>query len=166
MTQKAKNYAQALYELHVDAESVKTAETILKEVPEVGESLTNPTIAFHVKEKIIDRIFPEGIRNFIKVVCRNQKSGLLLEMFEAYREIERKANEGLEAVLFYVTAPTVEQQEKMKTFLRRKFHVKEVALSLKEEKSLIGGFILQAGGREFDWSFRGRFRALSRALQH
>ena len=87
-------------------------------------------------------------------------------MFEAYREIERKANEGLEAVLFYVTAPTVEQQEKMKTFLRRKFHVKEVALSLKEEKSLIGGFILQAGGREFDWSFRGRFRALSRALQH
>ena len=129
MTQTAKNYAQALYELHVDAESVKTAETILKEVPEVGESLTNPTIAFHVKEKIIDRIFPEGIRNFIKVVCRNQKSGLLLEMFEAYREIERKANEGLEAVLFYVTAPTVEQQEKMKTFLRRKFHVKEVALS-------------------------------------
>ena len=52
MTQTAKNYAQALYELHVDAESVKTAETILKEVPEVGESLTNPTIAFHVKEKI------------------------------------------------------------------------------------------------------------------
>ena len=60
MTQTAKNYAQALYELHVDAESVKTAETILKEVPEVGESLTNPTIAFHVKEKIIDRIFRKG----------------------------------------------------------------------------------------------------------
>lgn len=166
MTQTAKNYAQALYELHVDAESVKTAETILKEVPEVGESLTNPTIAFHVKEKIIDRIFPEGIRNFIKVVCRNQKSEMLQEMFEAYRQIEREANKGLEAVLLYVTAPTVEQQEKMKAFLRQKFHVKEVTLSLKEEKSLIGGFILQAGGREFDWSFKGRFQALSHALQH
>ena len=96
-----------------------------------------------------------------------QKSeiGMLLEMFEAYREIERKANEALRPFVL-CDGSDVEQQEKMKTFLRRKFHVKEVALSLKEEKSLIGGFILQAGGREFDWSFRGRFRALSRALQH
>ena len=100
MTQTAKNYAQALYELHVDAESVKTAETILKEVPEVGESLTNPTIAFHVKEKIIDRIFPEGIRNFIKVVCRNQKSGLLLEMFEAYRKLKEKQTRALRPSCF------------------------------------------------------------------
>lgn len=38
MTQTAKNYAQALFELHVDAESVKTTEEILKTVPE-GEAL-------------------------------------------------------------------------------------------------------------------------------
>ena len=50
MTQTAKNYAQALFELHVDAESVKTTEEILKTVPEVGRSLTNPTISFRVKE--------------------------------------------------------------------------------------------------------------------
>ena len=53
MTQTAKNYAQALFELHVDAESVKTTEEILKTVPEVGRSLTNPTISFRVKEQII-----------------------------------------------------------------------------------------------------------------
>ena len=39
MTQTAKNYAQALFELHVDAESVKTTEEILKTVPEVGRRL-------------------------------------------------------------------------------------------------------------------------------
>lgn len=166
MTQTARNYAQALYELQVDAESVIKAESILKDVPEVGECLGNPTIAFPVKEQIAGRIFPEDIRNFIKVVCRNQKSDMLLEMFEAYHEIERKAKQSLPAVLLYVTAPTKEQQEKMKSFLCRKFHVKEVTLSLKEDPSLVGGFILRAGGREFDWSFRGRFQALSRALQH
>ena len=33
MTQTAKNYAQALFELHVDAESVKTTEEIFKDSP-------------------------------------------------------------------------------------------------------------------------------------
>lgn len=166
MTQTAKNYAQALYELYVDAESVNMTEEILKEIREVGESLANPTISIGVKEKLIDRIFPEKIRNFLKVVCRNQRSDMLPEIFKAYHDIERNEKQGLKATLFYVTAPTKEQQEKMKDFLRQKFHVKEIELSLKEKKSLIGGFVLQAGGREFDWSFKGRFQALSYALQH
>ena len=62
--------------------------------------------------------------------------------------------------------PTKEQQEKIRQFLCQKFHVKEAVLSLTKDESLIGGFILRAGGREFDWSFRGRFQALSRVLQH
>lgn len=166
MTQTAKNYAQALFELHVDAESVKKTEEILKTVPEVGRSLTNPTISFRVKEQIIGRIFPGEMRNFIKVVCRNQKADMLEEIFQAYREIERKQSKALEATLLYVTAPTKEQQEKIRQFLCQKFHVKEAVLSLTKDESLIGGFILRAGGREFDWSFRGRFQALSRVLQH
>lgn len=166
MTQTAKNYAQALFELHVDAESVKTTEEILKTVPEVGRSLTNPTISFRVKEQIIGRIFPGEMRNFIKVVCRNQKADMLEEIFQAYREIERKQSKALEATLLYVTAPTKEQQEKIGQFLCQKFHVKEAVLSLTKDESLIGGFILRAGGREFDWSHKGRFQALSRVLQH
>ena len=164
MTQTAKNYAQALFELHVDAESVKTTEEILKTVPEVGRSLTNPTIP--IREQIIGRIFPDGTRNFIKVVCRNQKADMLEEIFQAYREIERKQSKTLEATLLYVTAPTKEQQEKIRQFLCQKFHVKEAVLSLTKDESLIGGFILRAGGREFDWSHKGRFQALSRVLQH
>ena len=116
MTQTAKNYAQALFELHVDAESVKTTEEILKTVPEVGRSLTNPTISFRVKEQIIGRIFPGEMRNFIKVVCRNQKADMLEEIFQAYREIERKQSKALEATLLYVTAPTKEQQEKLASY--------------------------------------------------
>ena len=33
-----------------------------------------------------------------------------------------------------------------------------------EDKSLIGGFILQAGGKEYDWSLRGRCRRLEQKL--
>lgn len=166
MTQTAKNYAKALYELNVDAESIKKTEAILKEVKEVGESLINPVISFRAKEKIINRVFPKETANFLKVVCKNQKADILKDIFQAYHEIARKANHILKARLLYVTAPTEEQQEKMKAFLCRTYHVNGAELSLKEDKSLIGGFILQAENREFDWSLRGRFQSLSQVLKH
>lgn len=166
MTQTARNYAQALYELNVDAESINETEEILKKVKEVGQTLSNPTVSFHAKENIIDRIFPVEMRNFLKVSCKNQKSDMLGEIFEAYREIVRRSNEILKATLYYVTMPTEEQQEKIKGFLCKKFGVKGAELSFKEDKSLMGGFILRAGGREFDWSIQGRFRSLAQVLKY
>lgn len=166
MTQTARNYAKALYELNVDAESIKTTEDILEEVKELRESLANPIVSFRVKEKIIDRVFPKGTANFLKVVCRNQKADILLDIFVAYHDAKRKARGVLRANLIYVTAPTKEQEEKIKAFLCKTYHVKSAELSMKEDKSLIGGFILQAENREFDWSLRGRFQSLSQALKH
>ena len=56
------------------------------------------------------------------------------------------------------------QKEKMEDFLRREFGAKEVILTLREDKSLIGGFILSAGDKEFDWSLRGRYNNLRQKL--
>ena len=95
-----------------------------------------------------------------------QKADILLDIFEAYHDAERKARGVLRANLIYVTAPTREQEEKIKAFLCKTYHVKSAELSMKEDKSLIGGFILQAENREFDWSLRGRFQSLSQALKH
>ena len=37
-------------------------------------------------------------------------------------------------------------------------------IDMKEDKNLIGGFILNAGGEEYDYSFRGRFNKLEQQL--
>ena len=52
----------------------------------------------------------------------------------------------------------------MEDFLRREFGAQEVILTLREDKSLIGGFILSAGDKEFDWSLRGRYNNLRQKL--
>ena len=54
--------------------------------------------------------------------------------------------------------------QEMEDFLRREFGAKEVILTLREDKSLIGGFILSAGDKEFDWSLRGRYNNLRQKL--
>ena len=70
----------------------------------------------------------------------------------------------LKAELLYVTRPAEEQENKMKEFLRSQFSAREVELTLTEDKSLVGGFVLRAGDREYDWSLIGRYKKLKQKL--
>ena len=164
MTQTAINYAEVLYELSVPEESIEKTEQIVQQVPQVGAALSSPVIALSAKEKIIDRIFPAEMRNYLKVLCKYQKADRMEEIFEAYREYKRRQNQILKATLWYVTLPREEQTEEIRSFLQKKFHCREVAFELKQKKDLIGGFLLQAGNQEYDWSLAGRFRQLEQKL--
>lgn len=58
----------------------------------------------------------------------------------------------MRATLEYVTPPTEEQKVRIIEFIRKKTGYKEVELNLKENKELIGGFILHAGNLRYDRS--------------
>ena len=164
MTTAAVNYAEVLYELSVPQSSVEEAKELMRKAPEFLEALKNPLISFKEKERVIDRLLPEEVRNFVKTVCRHHKAGILKEILDEYEELCRKQQRILTAVLRYVTPPKEEQLENIRGFLCREFHAQKADIRLIEDKSLIGGFILQAGGMEYDWSLRGRYRKLEQKL--
>lgn len=164
MTQISINYGRTLYELSVPKESVIKAENILKRTPQLMQVLESPIVPLEKKEKVISRIFPKELESFLCVVCKYHHAGLLLEMFQAYQECYNEQNKILTAALYYVDMPSHEQAEGMKTFLKNKFHTEDVALELKEDKSLVGGFILRAKDQEFDYSLKGRINALQQKL--
>lgn len=72
----------------------------------------------------------------------------------------------LNAVLTYVTAPTVGQLEGIKSFLREKYGAEEIQITEKQDPSLGGGFKLLAGTDEYDWSTKERVRQLEEKLYH
>ena len=109
-------------------------------------------------------MIPDEMKNFIKVACRHRNIGLLNEIFENYEEICRRHKNILHAVMRYVTPPKDEQLKGIKAFLCREFQAEQAEIEMIEDKSLIGGFVLQADGREFDWSMRGRYRMLQQKL--
>lgn len=164
MTETTTNYAEVLYELGVSDKAVAETEDIFKNVSEVKKVLENPVIPFEKKERVIDRIFAGEMQSFLKVVCRHHRIDRIEEIIHAYQEYSRKQKRILEAVLYYVTEPGEEQKAGIRKFLAGEFSVDEVKLILIEKKDLIGGFVLQAGGREFDWSLLGRYRNLKQKL--
>ena len=75
MTQAANNYGQVLYELKVPKEMVEEAEVLFREVPQLKEALVSPVVKKSEKNRVIDRVFPAELRNFLKVLCGHQDMG-------------------------------------------------------------------------------------------
>ena len=156
MTETSINYAKALYGLSVPGEAICETGRIFKNTPEIGKMLENPLVSLKENE--------QGMKRFLKVTCKYQKIDRIGEILEAYDAYSREQKGILKAELLYVTRPAEEQENKMKEFLRSQFSAREVELTLTEDKSLVGGFVLRAGDREYDWSLIGRYKKLKQKL--
>ncbi len=68
----------------------------------------------------------------------------------------------LEARLKFVMPPSSAQEDRFKEFIASEYHVnkEDVALELIRDTDVLGGFILYVGEDEYDWSLKGRARAI------
>lgn len=164
MAQIADRYAKTLYELSVAPELIESTAQILASVPEVLKVLASPLTSINKKEAVIERIFPKQMTAFLKIVCKKGRAIFLPEIFEAYKAYAASLDKQMTAELFYVTPPTEAQLEGMKSFLKKKYKMSDVTVEMKEDKSLLGGFLLSAAGEEYDYSLRGRFAKLEQQL--
>ncbi|MDD2979746.1 MAG: ATP synthase F1 subunit delta [Hespellia sp.] len=158
------NYGRVLYELEISEESIRESYLILQGTPQLTEALNNPVVSRKEKCRIIDRIFPADICNFLKMACDHREIGRILDIFQAY-ELYAEGKKGIvRAYLTYVTAPDERQQEGIQSFVKREFGAKEVKLLGVRDDALIGGFILRVGSQEYDWSTKGKLQRLEREL--
>ena len=164
MTVTAVNYAKTLYELSVPQKLYRQQKKYSVRFRDLKQVSRIHWCLFEAKSRVIDRVIPDEMKNFIKVACKHRNISLLEEIFEDYEEICRRQKRILHAVIRYVTPPKAQQLEGIKAFLCREFQAESAEIEMIEDKSLIGGFILQADGREFDWSMRGRYRMLQQKL--
>ena len=116
---------------------------------------------------MIEMIFPKQIRDFLELLCDHHDFNLFSEIVEAYHEELRKVenNPNLAVQISYVVPPTDDQLNKMKEFLKEKCHADALDVTLKEDKNLLGGFIIRAGNEEYDWSMRGRLQQIERSMK-
>lgn len=169
MTQMLKDreampYGTALYEQNIAREDIEWSREIIRSTPQLLKALTCPVIPMKEKLACIDKIFPESMRNFIKVVCNHGKCGLLDMIFSCYEKYADKMENVLRATLRCVTPPKPDQLLGIKKFLADRFEAHEVVIDIVNEPSLMGGFVIEAGGCEFDYSIRSRFHQLEQKL--
>ena len=167
MTQTVIDYAKEMKRLSVSPEDIKQTVELLEALPQVKVDFENPTVELEKKIHLIEMIFPKQIRDFLELLCNHHDFNLFSEIVEAYHEELRKVenNPNLAVQISYVVPPTDDQLNKMKEFLKEKCHADALDVTLKEDKNLLGGFIIRAGNEEYDWSMRGRLQQIERSMK-
>lgn len=163
-TQITSNYARVLYELKVPETDIHKSEAIFAEVGKLVTIFQNPVIPREKKEELVDKIFPESIRNFLKVTIKHKEIGSIQGIFAAYQDYCNQQKKIVSAILTYFTEPEPEQMEKMKDYICARYHADEVLMEEKHDESLLGGFVLRVGSDEYDYSTLGRLHRMKQKL--
>jgi len=164
MIQRAMNYAKVLFDLNISEECVQNTKNIILKSRELQEAFSNPAIKKSEKHAVIDAIFDKRIISFLKVVCDNECMALISQIFDTYEGIVLNHKSIIKATLTFVTRPDNDQLEKIKKFICSDYKKTGVLLELKEDASLLGGFILSVGDMEYDKSIRGTLSSLNKTL--
>lgn len=164
MRQTAKKYAEMLLGMGVPKEVVAQSCDIFEAVPQLLETLQDPSVSLPKKHTVIEKVFPGEIRDFLKLLCDNQDAEQWSSIMEELRREKPREAGVLEAVLTCVTPPDEEQLEGIRTFLKNKYQAEQIKIVVKQDASLGGGFRLQAGTEEYDWSTKEKLRSLDQKL--
>lgn len=164
MDQTAINYGKVLFLLGMDRQTVAEAEEIWKQSEPLREVMESPVVKAGVKHRLIERIFPEEIQVFLKVVCDNRKMDKLPDMFQAYEDWYDDSEMIQRGVLYYVEKPEKEQLAQIEKKLCSQLKCNEVKLVLEPLPELIGGFVIRIGDLEIDQSLRGSINCMREKL--
>ena len=143
---------------------LEEAVGIFKDVPTVKIELENPTISLEKKHGIIEKIFPEEIRDYLKLLTDDNDVPFFDDIVSGFRDKKNDDGNVLIAKLIYVTPPSDMQVEGMLNFLRNRFDCSNMKFDMQQDNTIGGGFILRAGNEEFDWSTKGRIDQLKRII--
>ena len=155
MTEISNEYATALFSLALEEKSereyfgcLEIASALFKESPDYLEFLSCPSIPIEERTKAVDEAFasmPEHMVSFLKILCE--------ECFEIYKKL---LSEHEKRSVANVTS-AIELTEEEKNTLIKKLSEKEgctVTLNCTIDASIIGGLIIEIGGKVIDGSVR------------
>ena len=176
MKEITSRYAEALYSLKKDENSLESSQKEIKEIKELIKVLKeNPDFLvvlnssykeFEEKEQIIDKVFigvDEEIKTLIKIVVKNHRGQYLTEIFENYNSLVNEYRGVLEG-LVYSTEPLSESQLAKLNSTIGKIETRPVELKNIIDPSLIGGVKVVINDHIYDGSIKRHIDDMKIAL--
>ncbi len=170
----SKRYARALLYLSqehgiVDRayEDMKLISSVLSSSKELQALLKSPVIREGKKQRVLKALFAERlnplIMTYIQIIVRKQRAALLSGISRSFLVIYKEAK-GIELVRL-TTAVPVDETIRVKA-MQVAENLTELSIEFDEkvDPSIIGGFILNLGDRQFDASIRSRLTAMRKHL--
>ena len=170
----ADKYSSAMFELAQEQNKLELIEeqlgyvaSVMDEQPELRSFLKNPTITNDAKIKLIGTIFESSIDkialHFIYVMIKRGRDRYIEQAIAAFIKKSRKARGILDAIVTVAEPITADVEASVQSKLRE-VTGKDVILSVRQDPSIMGGIIIQVGGKRIDGSISRRLEELEKSL--
>lgn len=160
MIKNIDKYLDYMLSSQMSVSSLEDALVIMKANKEVEEILDNPLVAVNEKKKAASDLFLPSVRGIIDMLAEDCRVFAFEEIIEAYIEEADKRNHIADATVYCVTQPDEKQLAGIKKFVCKETGSVSARINIVTDESLVGGFIVHTGGKEFDFSLKGKFDSI------
>jgi F-type H+-transporting ATPase subunit delta len=176
LTQIARPYASALFDLAESENQLASVETALSDVSRlIGESadfarfLRSPVITGDTKATALDALLAKAgvnplVGNFLRLVARNGRLFALDAIISGFRELAAKARGEVTAEVTSAAPLSAEQAGSLAETLKGRIG-KTVTLNQFVDPSLIGGLQVKVGSQMIDSSLKTKLAAMKIAMK-
>ncbi len=169
----ARPYAQAAFEEAQKLSDLKGWSELLQTLatavayPEVGAVINSPRVA---KGKLGDLLIELAggklklqQQNFVRVLAENQRLAILPEIAAIFGVLKSEAEKSVDVVAESAFELSAAQQDKIVSSMKKRMG-REIKLTCKVNKELLGGVVIRAGDKVIDGSARTRLSEMATAL--
>ncbi|MCM1433126.1 MAG: F0F1 ATP synthase subunit alpha [Clostridiales bacterium] len=139
---------------------LEDALKLIKNNSELSEILDNPNVLLSEKQQVADDLFVPSVREFIVNLSAECKISELEEIIKEFISELNKKNNIADAAVYCVTPPDDKQLEKIKNFVCKEENASQANVEIVKDESLIGGFIIRIGSKEFDFSLKTKLETI------
>lgn len=171
----ARPYAQAVFELATTDGTMDkwlSALQVLRVVvsnEKMQKLITNPSVEDKRCGELMIDLCAEQLddksRNFVRLLAINGRLAIIQEVARLYEEYRAEAMRTVDAEILTALPIGDAEQKSIAAMLKKRLN-REVTLTVKIDKSLIGGVIVRAGDLVIDGSVSGKLDKLRLALVH
>lgn len=165
MLQKSDEYISALLNANVSALDIQKTIDIISSTDEIIEILDSRAVPIEEKKNAAKELFPSSVLDAVYLMCESCQVKDFAEVASAYKIALDRKNNVVSATVFCVTEPNDEQLEGIKKFVCREEQANEAKIDIVKDDSLIGGFIIQIGNKQFDRSLRKKIESIKSKAQ-
>lgn len=170
----AVRYAKALFLLSVEKDQLEIVQKdiilvkqTISDNPELAKYLDSPIVRPSQKSDLINKLFKEKLTsitfNFLQLLIRNKRENSLGNIFRRFLEVY-SIHKGIQTAFITTAVPMDDTLRKKVMDLIGSSFKTEVELTIQENPSIIGGFILRVGDQQFDASIATGLKRMKTAL--
>ena len=174
MTDTSKSYADALFSLAMETNTVSETLSALRELrdglyatPEALDLLASPSIPKDERCAVLEKAFgdvqPAHVMNFIQILVQHGYIRELDDCLAAYTELHDAARRLSTAYVASAVELTAVEQAELTEKLSRKLG-RTIRLECTVDPSLLGGMVVRVDGKVIDGSLKHRLQEIKEVM--